>query len=67
MTKMAGGEFNRTEFNPEYEFNCGMFKRLVGKKTFFPMPERKSSRPQERFDEIGKYLSKILFQRNTAL
>ena len=48
MTKMAGGEFNRTEFNPEYEFNCGKFKRLVGKKTFFPISERKSARKSTR-------------------
>ena len=36
MIKMAGGEFNRTEFNPEYEFNCEKFKRVVGKKNFLP-------------------------------
>ena len=59
MTKMAGGEFNRTEFNPEYEFNCGKFKRLVGKKTFFPMPERKSARKSTRLKLVFSTSRKV--------
>lgn len=76
MTKMAGGEFNRTEFNPEYEFNCGKFKRVVGKKTFFRISERKSARKSTRLKLVfstskkdsSKFKSpKILSQRNMTL
>ena len=59
MTKMAGGEFNRTEFNPEYEFNCGKFKRVVGKKTFFPICERKSARKSTRLKLVFSTSRKV--------